>query len=334
MKLIAFIGVTFLMFGCSLDTFYIKENENISTTDRTEITQIVDSIYSNLISNRREYLYSIADGDLKINMSRFDSNMKNLSFLAAQQLKPMDEFMIKNTTRLSIDSVSFREKEYVFRFKPALLTYIYLLPVTLKDSKVVCLLSFVFHKVDNTWLIADISIGDGYYSIKALTAKDYFKRTKKSYESGNLPSAFFNSQFAMNCLLPAGSHFHYKIEKDIYQQFDDVSKELVEKKTFPLKFRDINGDPEVLNIATKSIDGSVHKAGLYSYVYCQSKVSVTDTQKITKMVYALNEKIAKEVPEINNVNDSIGYRFYNYSDTEHALNDPHLSIYLPVYNGE
>jgi len=324
--------ISFLMLSCNFNTFYIAKNDSIPVVDREEIKKMAGKIYEDLVRNRREYILSISDSLLIRKMYVFDSDCKYLSFDNEGNVKKLDEYLIKNTQYLNIDSVCSDEHGYVFRFKPDILSYVYLLPLKLTDKKITCLLSLVFNKNGDIWKLSNLFIGGGYYAFNDHTAIDYYQFSKEAYKQGKLLSVYFYNQFILNSMYPALNYFHYKDEKNMTEFINKINTEVMYKKIFPLAIENVNYEPQILNVSTKLINGNIHKKGLYSYIYCMSKIDIMDTVKIRRIASDINKVIDKYIPEVNNVNDSIGYRFYNYSTSDIKQDDEHYTVFLPINN--
>ncbi|TSD64965.1 hypothetical protein FFF34_013800 [Inquilinus sp. KBS0705] len=279
--------------------FIVYRNNQINKRLRNKIKNLNDTLLSAYLDNDTSKLHSMYSDRSKIQLANFKSleesfpspvfKVERYTDITEKRYRVLDEFSYRSNEIGKVgvivkDSTSGNGYKFKF-FITQKNTYISLLICPGENREF--LLASVYCKYGNTWKMEFYAVLP--YSIKGITAVDFYKLARQYYGKGYLLDTYNNIILSARTISPFPQSFNYT-ELPAMKKFEaEVFKEMAEKYPMPIKLSKIPTMPEIVYVSPFTASN-----GIFTSITYITKIPLQNTAELT----AENEEIKKILVEL------------------------------------
>lgn len=294
--------------ACTIKGSGTWKDENIDHSTRYEISNLNDQLFKAIRNKDVETLKSLmSDKLIEIDGNNLESIISAISpGIKDSDYQVMNEFYVKNTsagTTNVLTAGNGDDDDFIIRYH-ALNEEMYVSLMLTGDNATQILITAIYGKYDNDWKLNIIQFGQ--YNLFNLTAPDYYKQAKKSYDKSHLIDAINLMGLSMKCLYPGNKFVEYKKAGEIKSFYDILLEEVKRRYNFPMILPNVSSQPQIFSVSLEMTN-----EGFFPIIYYLSNIDLENTTSLT----AENEKIKQIIgdifPGIDEEKKYVFYRAFN-----------------------
>lgn len=296
-----------ILSACAIKSSGTWRDENIDQSTRSKIGNLNDQLFKAIRSKDVKTLKSLmSDKLIEVDGNNLGTIVNNIGSAISDEYHVMNEFYVKNTSTGATNVLPAGSGDYNdFTIKyQALNEEMYVSLLLAEGSTSEILITTIYGKYGDDWKVNIIQFGQ--YSLFNLTAPDYYKQAKESYEKDHLVDAVNLMGLSMKCLSPANQFLEYKKSNEIKDFYNTVMSEVKSKYSLPLTLSTIPTQPQIFSVSLEITD-----EGFYPIVYYLSTIDLANTPSLTAENEKIKSAISQTFPGIDQDKKYIFYRAFN-----------------------
>lgn len=272
-KILTFSLTLVVLVSCTLKeqikTFHDSEiNAEVQLEMDANINQLIQNIIANdcqsFTKNASEAFKMVLNEQSCMDFEWIHNQIHNAKFTTLSSVyakKSLDMSVARFSGQLAKDDYDFAFNQAK---KESHLTFI---EAELESKSF--LITLVYSKIDNKWLLDVFNIGE--YKLHAKTALDYFALSKELAASGSLIEAYIQFELCQKLMKPSGDHFRYQKQSEL-EQYKEELENNIKTLQFPIEISEITTKPSLYSISLLQTDEGWLPVFLY-----KSTLNLNDT---------------------------------------------------------
>lgn len=296
-----------ILTACTINSSGTWKDDNIDQSEKSKIVNLNDQLFKAIRDKDVVELKSLmSDKLLEVDGNNLGGLISQMSSAIGDEYELLNEFYVKNTSTgvtNVLPSENGDDNDFTIKYQ-ALNEEMYVSLLLAKGNTSEILITAIYGKYGEDWKINIIQFGQ--YSLFNLTAPDYYKQAKESYEKSHLVDAVNLMGLSMKCLSPANQFLEYKKSNEIKDFYNTVMNEVKSKYSLPLTLSTIPTQPQIFSVSLEITD-----EGFYPIVYYLSIIDLANTPSLTAENEKIKSVIGQTFPGIDQDKKYIFYRAFN-----------------------
>lgn len=289
--------------ACTIKGSGTWKDENIDHLTRSEIGNFNEQLFKAIRNKDVKTLKSfMSDKLIEVDGNNLEVIANDISSAISKEYHVMYEFYVKNTsigTTNVLPAGNADDNNFIIRYQ-ALNEEMYVSLLLTGEI----LVTVIYGKYGNDWKINIIQFGQ--YSLFNLTAPDYYKQAKASYDQAHLIDAINLMGLSMRCLSPGNKFFEYEKSSEITAFYNTVLDEVKSRYSFPLVLSIVPTQPQIFRVSLE-----MTSEGFFPIIYYLSNVDLEDTSSLTAENEKIKDVIGQIFPGVDQKKKYVFYRAFN-----------------------